>query len=221
MTLIRKSNVQLDYISQAVHEMRTPLNIALFQINWLLKENMPKKQFNKLSSIWTSLDNLNTLVKYYFEMKLFDLNKIELLKSKIGINSFLKSYLKEVCHISKYNNISLNMQKDETIIWFDSLRIKQVLNNLISNAIKFSKKRWNISIKCEKNKWLIVIKIIDNWSWVKEKKDIFKKFISTDRSWLWFWLYLCKKIILLHKWKIWVKDNEGKGSIFYFSLPIR
>ena len=224
MSWIKK---QFDFISLAAHEFRTPLNIAIFCIeDLLLDPKLSKTNLKKIKKLSNSLEWLKTLVSKYLQVKQFNLNKIVLEKNKIEINLLIRNFIKEISPISNKKLINFEFKKSnkECFLNIDKIRFIQIIDNLISNAIRFSKKNWRIIINCIEKKSFVRIEVIDNWPWVlkDEKKDIFKIFKSKKYlswSWFWFWLFLCKKIVLLHKWKIWVINNKDWWAIFYFELP--
>jgi signal transduction histidine kinase len=116
---------------------------------------------------------------------------------------------------------------DGEMISGDRQRIEQVLLNLLSNAIKYSPGEKKVEVNSEKTEKELIIKIRDYGIGVpaEEQTNIFERFyrtkdISIHISGFGLGLYICRDIINRHYGKIWV-ESAGKGSIFYFSLPLK
>ena len=129
--------------------------------------------------------------------------------------------------ILKDKNIELITNLEENIgeVEFDYDRISEVVLNLLNNAIKFTEKG-TITVSSKKSNDQIIISVADTGLGMK-KDDISKLFQSftqlktkTSEKGTGLGLAICRKIIDLHKGKIWVESEEGKGSTFYFSFPI-
>lgn len=208
---------QSDFIAVAAHEFRTPLSIALFQLEDTLEtyKNDPEIS-EEMNIIQDSLEKLNILTKNLFDTQKYDLEKIQIKKEKVDVIAFLKIISFECKKISqdKWRNISLeNFDLKELFYEFDEWKIRQVILNLITNSIKFTPENWKILISGFKENDKICFSVEDNWEWIPEdKRDfVFYKFKTNHlekSKWIGLWLYLSKKIIELHWWKIWIEDSK-------------
>jgi signal transduction histidine kinase len=126
----------------------------------------------------------------------------------------------------KHNEINFEINIDEKI-WFmelDKVQIKQVIDNLVNNSIKFSDtNNPHIRLNTYIDNWSIYIEVEDNWKTFKDIDitNLFKKY-STWKNywiWLWMWLYLCKKIIELHNWNIYCSLSKLWWAKFTIRLP--
>ncbi|MDI6883298.1 MAG: HAMP domain-containing sensor histidine kinase [Patescibacteria group bacterium] len=125
--------------------------------------------------------------------------------------------------------IKFQAQKPLTRVLADPLWLEQVIENLLDNAVRYIKERGEVQIKIKKQKEKIYFEIQDNGVGIpkKEQKFIFQKFFrsrnvlkyQTEGSGL--GLYIVKKVLELMAGKIWFKSTEGKGTTFYFTLPIK
>jgi signal transduction histidine kinase len=133
----------------------------------------------------------------------------------------------EVLGVTKLQII--NNVKDSIMLYIDPLRISEVLNNLLENARKYMKDDGTVTINSQINKREVIISVEDNGIGMSEDtiKHLFNEFYKADESRHDFssfglGLSICKKIIDMHGGKIWVESGGlGKGSTFYFSLPIK
>jgi signal transduction histidine kinase len=126
-------------------------------------------------------------------------------------------------HIVEYSH------KSEVSIYADRERIAQVLINLISNAIKYSPQAKKIVVNSTIDKNNVKVSIQDFGLGIPtgEQSKIFGRFFRVKGkkekgiSGLGLGLYISQEIVTQHKGKLWVESTEGKGSTFYFSLPIK
>jgi signal transduction histidine kinase len=115
------------------------------------------------------------------------------------------------------------------IIDADKDRIRQVLFNLLNNAIKFSKPEGIVTITAKKEEDMVQISVSDTGIGIKEEDmgRLFKEFEQIDRGvsrqygGTGLGLVISKKLIELHSGRIWVKSKYGEGSTFYFTLPLK
>jgi len=222
---------QKEFISMSSHEIKTPVASSIFQIDcliddfktWELSQDKIKDDLNILNS---QLLKLWELVNKIFKVQEYDIKKIELFIEKINLKNL---FLKEIETFKKINprtKINFSIDDEISFIEIDKVQFKQVIDNLLNNAIKFSNKSKSIIyIKINKKNDNLIISIEDNWKWFEniDTKTIFDKYISWDIStvWIWMWLYLCKKIVEMHNWKIKARDSiKLLWAEFIIKIPI-
>jgi signal transduction histidine kinase len=219
---------QSDFIAVTAHEFRTPLSIAMFQLEDTLTAHRHTPQVVKDMEVMSeSLNNLKNLTQKLFDVQQYDLNKIKLNKETINLNDFLNKIYQEFKIIIEEKNIDFKFKNKidkNKEIEIDKYQIRQVLTNLLNNAIKFAdKNNPQITIELKEKNNSVQIAVIDNGEGVsdKDKKRVFEKFQTTKASkgtGIGLGLYLCKKIIELHKGEIWIDNNEDSGTKFIFEL---
>jgi signal transduction histidine kinase len=108
----------------------------------------------------------------------------------------------------------------------DREKIGQVLNNFISNAVKYSRPDTGIRVTCTLAERQVTVAVTDQGIGIKQDdlKHVFDRYFRAESqghiSGFGIGLYLCAEIIRRHKGKIWAESEAGKGSTFYFSLPV-
>ena len=109
----------------------------------------------------------------------------------------------------------------------DSERIKQVIRNLISNAVKFSPREETINVTISRNKHLLKLAVKDSGVGIpqNELQAVFDKFVQSTKTktgagGTGLGLSICKEIITAHKGRIWAENNPDDGAIFFFEIPI-
>ncbi len=138
----------------------------------------------------------------------------------------MKEVIDDMQTISSIHKIKNNSSKTETIFG-DKDKLSQVLNNLISNAIKYSPKAGSIVVSTELQKDGIQLSVEDFGIGIlaQDQKNVFEQFYRVDRDnqttfpGMGIGLYICSEIIIRHGGKIWVESIIDKGSTFYIWLP--
>lgn len=216
---LEKINDRLDSIIYAItHDFRAPLlaSIGLLQLpEQLVQENLPDV-LHTLKKLDRTIIHLNELTKN---------DKIELKLSKIDITALIQEIYSNY-QIIYQSNIPLNLTIIEDFpLVSDSFRIRTILNNLISNAIKYSKPENNsfIAIKIHVKSDNLVIEISDNGEGIDEKnlKDIFKLFYraSVKSQGNGIGLYVIKEMVRFLNGTVSVISKKGIGTTFTLSLP--
>ncbi|MEA2015154.1 MAG: ATP-binding protein [Actinomycetota bacterium] len=220
------------FIASMSHELRTPLNSIIGFTSLLLMGmagEISDEQRKQLSMVKSSANHLLELVN-----DVIDVSKIEAGQVDPSIKDFnLSEVLKEVEEIFKIlfkgKGIKLSLKTpEEIIIESDSRRVRQIIMNFVSNALKFTEKG-KIEIKAGRRKGRVKITVSDTGAGIK-KEDIKKLFRQFSRiqtrgaprvEGTGLGLYLSKKIAVLLKGKIGVESIFGKGSKFYLDLPLK
>ncbi len=218
---------QSDFIAVIAHEFRTPLSIAIFQLEDI-KElcNDKSEGLENIESIGLALTSLKDLTQKLFDSQQYDLYKVKFTPSNINLISFLEGIYKEFLPFMNEKSLKFlfksSIQKS-TKCNIDELQMKQVFNNLISNAIKFTPNYGEIVLQSKEIGEYVFIYIIDTGEGIPgpEKKRVFEKFRTgknIGKLGLGLGLYICKKIIGLHRGEILVNDTPNGGTIFSIKL---
>lgn len=225
------TRLKSEFLAGMSHELRTPLNAVIGFSEMLLSENYGKineKQKKFLKNIFVSGDHLLRLVN-----DILDLSKIESGNMEINYEKFyVKTAINET--ISVLNGLAANrkvvIETNGDLNLFltaDLRRFKQIMYNLLCNAIKFSHENGKVVVNSIKTGNNIKIEVIDNGIGIsKEDRDkIFKKFrqldsaLSRKEEGTGLGLTLTKKLIELHKGAIDFESEKDKGSNFWFVIP--
>jgi signal transduction histidine kinase len=218
---------QSDLIAMTAHELRTPLSIALFQLEDICDSQKENSQIlADLTVLENSLGNLKDLMQRLFDVQQYDLKKVSLQKEETDISSFVDKIYKEFQAPMRESHISFsfkNLLQKKKILRIDRSRIRQLLYNLLGNAIKFTKKKGRVRILISPEKDGILLSLFNEGNHISdmEKNRIFEKFHTKSGvplSGIGLGLYVCKKTIELHKGNIWI-ENVPDGVEFHVFLP--
>lgn len=229
-------SMQIDFVSMASHELRTPLTSILGYLNVLIdegKNSFTPEQKDFLNKILTASQQLSGLVG-----NLLNVSRVE--RGAISVNTKPLDWQKVLSQVVDENklqaaqkSISLELSppdKPLPLASADSVRITEVLNNLITNAIAYTPEGGSIKIGAKAEEDKIITSVSDTGRGIPREAlpQLFTKFyrvsnaqdISSNSKGTGLGLYLSKTIIELHRGKIWVQSQLNQGSTFYFSLPI-
>jgi signal transduction histidine kinase len=230
--LTRANQLKSEFLANISHEFRTPLNAILNFTEILLMEMegpLNMKQKEDLRMVKESGEDLLRLINGILDLSKIESGKMELHMEPVNVADMVSSVISQVTlrAVEKGLTVKTEIPDRSLIIRGDELRLKQVLRNLIDNALKFTKEG-EITVGFNQEKDYIVVKVHDTGIGIKEEdhKRIFDKFIQieggTTREFggTGLGLSVAKEIIELHGGKIWVESNPGEGSTFKFSIPI-
>ena len=222
-----------DFIPMLVHELRAPLSVIQGASDLILKEasKLDQKQISDLlSQIRTSSTGLLKMVNDILDVTKLEAGKFEIDKKFADINQVLQEECSYFKSSSDLKNISLECNCGENVqsFSFDAFRIKQVLNNLLSNALKFTPEGGLVKVCSHQVDGKIRVEVTDTGTGIsdEDKEFLFHKFAQAHNhegvkeKGTGLGLVISKGIVEAHGGKIWIEDNKPKGSNFIFELPL-
>ncbi|WP_159780282.1 ATP-binding protein [Flavobacterium sp. 9AF] len=228
----RAIKMRQDFLSIMSHEIRTPLN-AITSIVELLNDEVNEEGKELLGSLKFASSNLIKIVNDVLDFTKLDSNKAKLELSSVSLYPLIKNIVSVYDNQAKEKGLILKLDYSisKTVVYnLDETKLTQVLNNLISNAIKFTEKgRVQIKVKEVKRtekKDTILFEVKDSGEGISKEnmEEIFESFsqvkpiLTRNQGGTGLGLAIVKKIIELYKSKIKVKSKLGKGTTFYFKL---
>ena len=233
---LEKTNEQLkdldrmksDFVSNVVHELRTPLTIIKGNIDTIEKGYAGKvqpKQKEVLGDVFRVTNRLARLVNDLLDLSKIESGKMELKKEDLDIVEMAAEVVRDFEKVASQRNIGIkgDLPKTRIIINADKDKLTQVFVNLIGNAVKFTNKG-NVEVKIIELQDEVQIEIKDTGPGMtkEECEKIFDKFVrvvAEKKEGTGLGLPIAKDIIGLHKGRIRVESEPGKGSTFIFNLP--
>lgn len=220
--------IKTDFIANVSHELRTPLN-AIIGFSDLLQNKrigeLNEKQTGYVKDIQASSINLLGMINEILDISKLENSSTQLVKQTFDISMVINEVTTLLYPLFEKKNIKLIKNIEEFEINADYQKIKQVLFNLLSNALKFTKNKIKIIVQKIDSK--VVIKVIDNGIGIEKKnqKKIFNKFTqindysTKNESSTGLGLTISKEFIKLHNGKIEVESELNKGATFIITLP--
>lgn len=234
LQLAEKSNqLKSAFLSNLSHEIRTPMN-AIVGFSDLLISNYPDKKLEEyVSIIRVSSGQLLGIINDIIEMSMIDTNQVSLHVGAVNINQTVK----EVCTsftfgLEQNPKVELRMKfPDETEEYeteTDEVKLRQILTNLISNALKFTSQGY-IEVGFFREDGFLEFYVKDTGIGIdpKHHEEIFERFWRVDHSDLSLFrglgigLTLSRSFVQLMGGNIWLHSEPGKGSTFYFTIPFK
>jgi len=229
------SQLKSEFLSNMSHELRTPLNAIVGFSELALKTSLNQKQYNYLSKIKISSHILLGLISDILDLSKIEAGKLELEITTFNLEEVLQRAVNQVNAKSKGKGLELMVIIDEDVpisLNGDSLRLGQILLNIISNAVKFTDKG-KIVIRAElmeynRDSALLQFSVKDTGIGLTEEqiKKLFQPFTQADTSTTRKYggtglgLSISEKLVNLMNGDIWVESEVGEGSTFFFTTKI-
>lgn len=220
-----------DFIGIVSHELKTPLT-SIKAFSQLLEKHLNQAKDERgvlfLSKMTNQMERLTQLMASFANVYRIQNGKLLLHKKNFIINDLINSLVSDFQQTTTSHKVIYKNQK-KIKVFADKERISQVLINLISNAIKYSPGGNTVFIRTSQDSKNAIISVEDFGIGIQkqEQEKIFDRFFRVkgkkerNISGLGLGLYISYEIVVQHKGKIWVESEEGKGSTFHFTLPLK
>ncbi len=222
-----------DFLATMSHELRTPLNSIIGFSDMILDGAVvdPDKQKKYVGNISASGKHLLSLINNILDLSKIEAGKMDMHCELFGAYTTIDEVKQLVFPLADKKGIKLEFIKDESleIIYADRLRFKQILFNLVSNAIKFTHPGGKITISATKALDKARFSVEDTGIGISEedKSKLFQPFVQLDSATTrkhegtGLGLSLVKRFVEIQNGSIWVESELGKGTKFTFELPLR
>jgi signal transduction histidine kinase len=222
-----------EFLANMSHELRTPLN-AIIGFSEVLSERMfgeiNEKQAEYVGDILQSGQHLLSLINDILDLSKIEAGRMELELSDFDLPSTIEQTVMLVRERAVRRGITLGRTIDERLrsIRADERKVKQVLLNLLSNALKFTPEGGKIDVRAAVNDGVAEISVTDTGIGIssEDQEAVFEEFrqvgtASKKVEGTGLGLAISRKFIELHGGKIWVTSQVGTGSTFAFTLPLQ
>lgn len=225
--------IKSDFISIVSHELRTPLSAIKGFLSMLIKKDfgdLNDKQYHFLTRVYQSNQRMIDLVEDLLDASYIESGKIVLNPRPIAIEQVTREVVAELGSKGVEQQIMIKVTRRQRLplVLADDNRLRQVLVNLIDNAIKYSMPGSEVAIDFRVSGDELVTSISDSGVGVSPAQvdKLFQKFgriynpLSVKAGGTGLGLFIVKNLVESHGGRIWVTTREGRGSKFSFSLPI-
>ncbi len=222
-----------DFLNVVSHELRTPMTSIKGYVQMLSMGSLggiTAEQKESFEVVLRNINRLNCFIQDVLDLSQLKSGTMGFVTEETNVKKLIDEVKEAMQSSAGLKNIKINRELEENLpsLNIDSERIKQVIINLINNAIKFSPDGSIINIKAKKNVDDILFEVQDFGCGISKDKQakIFDTFYQVDSSMkrsfggAGLGLSISKNIIHAHKGKIWVESNLNEGSIFRFTLPV-
>jgi GAF domain-containing protein len=222
-----------EFLANMSHELRTPLN-AIIGFSEVLTDRMfgelNEKQDEYLKDIYASGTHLLSLINDILDLSKIEAGRMELELSDFDLPNAIENALTLVRERAGRRSIALHTNIDDRLgqIEADERKVRQVVLNLLSNAIKFTPEGGRIDVSAVSKDGFVEVSVSDTGIGIapEDQEKVFEEFRQVGTAakkveGTGLGLTLCRKFVELHGGRIWVRSQEGLGSTFTFSLPLR
>ncbi|WP_135612570.1 PAS domain S-box protein [Methanococcoides sp. AM1] len=233
ITAENANRVKTEFITNMSHELRTPLNSIIGFSDILLNENsgpLNEKQKRYISNAHKSGKHLLNLINDILSISNIESGKMDLHINEFFVSDAIDEVEALMMPIASEKEIDLtcNIDIEVPTIKADMIKFKQILYNLVSNAIKFTDQGGSVTIGGKISEDFVHISVKDTGIGIspEDRDKLFKPFFQVDSSTAREYggtglgLALVKKFVEMHGGEVWVESNVGEGSTFTFSIPI-
>ncbi len=224
--------MQKEFVNIAAHELRTPTQ-AILGYSELLQNDSGEHAADMLKGLTRNAYRLQSLITVILDVARIESGTLILERESLNLTDLITTAIEDAKNQLKISGKSIEIsffhkqiqdvqQKKDLIVNADKDRILQVLSNLLSNALKFTKEG-SIAVTTEKVENEVIVKVKDSGSGIDREifPKLFERFVSKSEKGTGLGLFLSKNITEAHGGRIWAENNpDGIGAMFAFSLPI-
>ena len=222
--------LQNRFFTNISHEFRTPLILILGPSKQILEQTKNDKIKEEINLIYRNANKLNMLANQLLDISKIESGRMKLKTIEQNVVPIIKRIIYAFQSFAERKRISLNFHSEleEIKLYIDEDKIDKILSNILSNALKFTQPGGCINVKVFINGSYVEISVLDNGIGIPNKQlnKIFDRFYQVDNKLskeyegTGIGLSLTKELVELHKGKIFVESEEGKGSTFKIMLPM-
>jgi signal transduction histidine kinase len=220
-----------EFLANMSHELRTPLN-AIVGFSQVLKQKLfgevNEKQDEYLDDILTSADHLLALINDVLDLSKVEAGQVDLERAPFSLRESLERGVVMLRERALKSGVGITLEADPDVqIEGDERRVRQVVFNLVSNAVKFTPAGGSVQVASARRDGEVLVSVADTGPGIdrEDQERIFEEFQQTEvgaeqREGTGLGLALSKSLIELHGGRIWVESEPGEGSTFTFTLPV-
>lgn len=232
--LVELNELKNKFLGIAAHDLRNPITVIQGYSSLLLHGGIgeiPDEQRELIERIHKASQRMLNLVNDLLDISAIESGQLELNLQEIELEKFLKESYESNALLAKDKSIELKLECEPDLpkVVIDPNRIEQVINNLITNAIKYSHPQTRVTLRARALKDEVEISVEDQGLGIPESElsIIFTDFgrasvkpTAGEKS-IGLGLAICKRIVEAHNGRIWVESKPGVGSKFTFTIPFR
>ena len=224
------SDQKIRFFINTAHDIRTPLTLIKAPLSEIDASTLNEEEQNALQLAKNNTEKLLNMVTQLMDFQKLEREAMRLYVEETNLKLFFENCVTnfQPLAIQKNIDLSLDITKEEGKGWIDRKKLNIIVDNLISNAIKYTKPHGNVCIKVDCNDRYLTLKVIDDGIGISQaaQKKLFNRFyradnaVNSSETGSGIGLLLTKKMVLLHKGKISLSSKEKMGTTFTVELPI-
>lgn len=218
-----------EFIGMVSHELRTPLTVVIGAIYTAMADGITAEEARGLlRDAASGAESLADIVDNLLELSRFQANRLSVHVEAVDLLSVASNVAKNMTWNSAVNRIEVEVLPDLPRVKADELRLERIIHNLVENAIKYSPGGGKVTVSAFKDANFVVARVRDHGIGIssEDQARLFQPFQRLDRTieaavlGVGLGLVVCRRLVEVHGGRIWVESEKGKGSTFFFTLPI-
>lgn len=235
LVIKRLSELKDDFLRIASHDLKNPLMVVLTSGKMLQKRlpvgtAMTPEMQEVISKLIRRSLEMQWLIEDFLDFQALQDGRLELTRTEINLNHLARQVIEDNQDYAKQKNVTLDAEFDNELpqVEADGVRLFQVINNMVSNAIKFGPPGTHAKVRTSKKDHSVCLEVIDSGPGLKpdDLNKVFRKYArlsnkptGAEKS-SGLGLAICKQLIDLHGGEIGVQNNPDRGATFWFRLPV-
>jgi len=225
--LMEMDEMKSKFLGTASHELKTPLTAIKANVDFILSGRegpIPRNLRQYLLTIQRNTNRIQEIMEKMLDMARIKAGKIDLLVERVNLLSAVKEFVREIKPVEKRLDIKIKIPRD-IHVQADKDRLHDIYVNLLSNAFKFTPTGGEVRIGARRDNDVVLAEVSDTGVGIPEdqREKVFDEFYQVDRrryGGTGLGLTIVKGIVEEHGGKIWVNSKLGRGSSFYFTVPL-
>lgn len=223
-------NAKMTFFTNITHELRTPVFLIAAQIEELIdrRNSVVSVPSSYLYSMQRSTRKLNQLISRAIDFRKMDEGKLQLKRERVDVVNFAKKIAEDYEDLCDQKNIAfkLDVPEHKVMVDIDREKVEMCINNLISNAYKYTKPNGHVALKITERQGEVVFSVKDDGIGIvpEARENIFGNFYRTERGKAYgsgdgIGLSFVKTLVEMHGGRVWLESEVNVGSEFFFSIP--
>jgi PAS domain S-box-containing protein len=227
--LKKAAKLKDEFIGMVSHEIKTPLTVIIGALSTVTAEGVTHPEARELlEDAVANADILASIVDNLLELSRSQADRLVLQKEPTDVRDIAQTVVEKLRGKSSIHRLIVDIPTGLPIVDVDPLRAERVLYNLVDNAIKYSPNGGEVKIAARQEKDNLAVSVSDHGMGIskEDQQRLFQKFqrldvmIKRSIQGVGLGLNVCRILVEAHGGQIWVESSKGKGSTFYFTIPL-
>jgi PAS domain S-box-containing protein len=222
--------VKDQFIGMVSHELRTPLAVITGALNVAMTEGVPEEQKRTLleDAAWGA-ETMADIVENLLELSRWQSNRLVLQASALDVRPLVARIVRQSSRESAKHMVTAGVEEGLPPVRADGIRVERILDNLVDNAIKYSPDGGEVKVNAMRQGDSVLFSVSDQGIGISaaDMEKLFQPFgrletplIGSAIQGVGLGLVVCRRLVEAHGGRIWVESEKGRGSTFYFTLPV-
>jgi PAS domain S-box-containing protein len=216
-----------EFISMVSHELKTPITVIIGAIYTALSEGISVEEAQQLlEDAASSAESLARIVDNLLELSRAQANRLMIRKEPVDMSETARKVAKALTKMSAMHHLVVDIPAGLPRVQADRVRVERILHNLVENAIKYSPDGGTITVFARQKDNHLVVGVKDEGIGIsaEDQARLFKPFERLDTTsgvaGVGLGLDVCRRLVEAHGGSIWAESEPGKGTTFFFTLPV-